>query len=228
MLDFSFSSRSLSKEYSFLFLFSSVENIFLISLFLIKTGERIFRFLLLLSKLEKMFSNFSFSSRLAFFGSRQSLCQNSAVCSIQKGLDNQITSKHIQAPQIRLNTTQIPSDTPRGTPQTSPDNTRRQQMPTDTNRHQQTPADTARLIKKHLAVSAGVCCRLLVSVAVCWCLLLSAGVLCCMEMSVGCLCGCLRVSEWYLWMRGVFGCVWELSVAESLQNRANYAILGKP
>ena len=173
MLDFSFSSRSLSKEYSFLFLFSSVENIFLISLFLIKTGERIFRFLLLLSKLEKMFSNFSFSSRLAFFGSRQSLCQNSAVCSIQKGLDNQITSKHIQAPQIRLNTTQIPSDTPRGTPQTSSDNTRRQQMPTDTSRHQQTLPDSSKNTWQ---------CPL-VSVAVCWSLLLSIGVCCCLLVS---------------------------------------------
>ena len=135
------------------------------------------------------------------------LCQNSAICSVQKGLDTQITLKHIQAPQICLNTTQIPSETPRGTPRIS----RQHKMPTDTNRHQQTPADTARLIKKHLAVFPGVCCRLLVSVAVCWCLLLSAGVLCCMEMSVGCLCGCLRASEWYLWMPVVFRCVWELS-----------------
>ena len=107
-----------------------------------------------------------------------------------------------------LNTTHIPSETPRGTPQ---DISRQHKMPTDTNRHQQTPADTARLIKKHLAVSAGVCCRLLVSFAVYWCLLLCAGVLCCMEMSVGCLCGCPRVSEWYLWMTGFFRCVWELS-----------------
>ena len=110
------------------------------------------------------------------------LCQNSAICSIQKGLDTQITSKHIQAPQICLNTTQIPSDTPRGTPQTSPDNTRRQQMPTDTNRHQQTPTDTSRHCQTHqkapgsvcwcLLPSDGLCCCLLVSVAVRWCLVL--------------------------------------------------------
>ena len=46
---------------------------FLISLSLLKTGVRKFRFLFPLSKLEKLFSTFSFSSRLAFFGSRQSL-----------------------------------------------------------------------------------------------------------------------------------------------------------
>ena len=132
------------------------------------------------------------------------LCQNSAICSIQKELDTQITSKHIQAPQIRLNSLRHPQRYP-------PAISRQYKTPTDANRHQQTPADTARLIKKHLAVSAGVCCRLLVSIAVCWCLLLSAGVLCCMEMSLGCLCGCLGTSEWYLWMPGVFRCVWELS-----------------
>ena len=132
-------------------------------------------------------------SQLNFFFS--GLSKNGIIGSILQGLSAQITPKHIQAPQICRNTTHVPSVTPRGTPQTSPDNTRRQQMPTDTNRHQQTPADTARLIKKHLAVSAGVYCRLLVSVAVCWCLLLSAGVFCCIEMSLGCLCGCLGVSE---------------------------------
>ena len=101
------------------------------------------------------------------------LRQNIAICSIQKGLDTQITSKHIQAPQIRLNTTQIPSDTPRGTPQTSPDNTRRQQMPTDANRHQQTLPDSSK--------SSWQCP--LVSVAVCWSLLLSVAVCCCLSLS---------------------------------------------
>ena len=101
------------------------------------------------------------------------LCQNSAICSVQKGLDTQITPKHIQAPQICLNTTQIPSDTPRGTTQTSPDNTRRQQMPTDTNRHQQTLSDSSK--------STWQCP--LVSVAVCWSLLLSIGVCCCLLVS---------------------------------------------
>ena len=172
-----------------------------------------------------MFSNFSFSSRLAFFGSRQSLCQNSAVCSIQKGLDNQITSKHIQAPQIRLNTTQIPSDTPRGTPQTYPDNTRRQQMPTDTSRHQQTLPDSSKNTWQ---------CPL-VSVAVCWSLLLSIGVCCCLLVSCvvwKCMWGVYVVAWGYL--NGICGCLGFSDVfgsylsAESLQNGANYAIVGQP
>ena len=100
------------------------------------------------------------------------LCQNSAICSVQKGLDTQITLKHIQAPQICLNTTQIPSDTPRGTPQTSPDNTRRQQMPTDTNRHCQTHQKAPGSVRWCLLPSVGLCCCPLVSVAVRWCLVL--------------------------------------------------------
>jgi len=44
-----------------------------ISLSLLETGEREFRFLFLLSKWEKLFSNFSFSSRIDFFASRQPL-----------------------------------------------------------------------------------------------------------------------------------------------------------
>ena len=77
MLNFSFSSRSLSREYTFLFLFSKVENIFSdfsfssrnwgkeihISLSPLEIGEINFIFLFLLSKLEKLVSDFSFSSR---------------------------------------------------------------------------------------------------------------------------------------------------------------------
>ena len=68
---FSFSSRNLRKEKHFLFHFSKVENLFQISLSLLETGERNFRFLFLFSKLEKRISNFSFSSRLDFLASRQ-------------------------------------------------------------------------------------------------------------------------------------------------------------
>ena len=59
-IPFSFSSRKL-------------RIFFQISLSLLKTGERIFRFLLLLLKLEKIVSNFSFSSRLNFLASRHTL-----------------------------------------------------------------------------------------------------------------------------------------------------------
>ena len=90
LLNFSFSSRSLSKEYTFLILISKVDDIFLISLSLYKTGELKFIFLLLLSKLEKLFLNFSFSSRLDFFASRQSLpladcdkCKDRAIIRIE-------------------------------------------------------------------------------------------------------------------------------------------------
>ena len=55
------------------FIFSSLKwRTFLqISLSLLETGERNFRALFLFSKLEKIISNFSFSSRLDFLASRQ-------------------------------------------------------------------------------------------------------------------------------------------------------------
>ena len=73
MLNFSFSSRSLSREYTFLFLFSKVENILFdfsfssrnwgkgiqISLSTLETGEIVIKFLFLFS--------------IGLFGSRQSL-----------------------------------------------------------------------------------------------------------------------------------------------------------
>ena len=89
-LNFSFPSRSLRKEYLFLFLTSKVENLFLnfffssqswrtvfqFSLFLLERGEFfskfsfsswclriVYLFLFLLSKVENLFSNFSFSSQ---------------------------------------------------------------------------------------------------------------------------------------------------------------------
>ena len=48
-----------------------------VAMFPLKTGERNSRFLLLLSKLEKIILNFSFSSRLDFLASRQWLTHSS-------------------------------------------------------------------------------------------------------------------------------------------------------
>ena len=81
------------------------------------------------------------------------------------------------------------------------DANRHQQTPTNTSRHWQTPQKApGRCPLVSVLPSVGLCCCLLLSVAVRWCLLLYGDV-----------CGCLRVYEWYLWMPGVFRCVWDLS-----------------
>ena len=76
-----------------------------------------------------------------------------------------IIVKHIQAPPISINTTQISARHPPDIPQTPPDIPREHDMPTDNNRCQGTYA-------RHTP-TAPVCVLgcLAVSVCVCWCLL---------------------------------------------------------
>ena len=59
------------------------------------------------------------------------------------GLRTQIPPKHIQAPLISMNTTQIPPDNPQISHRHPPDISREHNMPTDANRCQQTLPDTS-------------------------------------------------------------------------------------
>ena len=61
------------REFKFLFLLSKLEKLISNFSFSSRNCDREFRFLFLLSKWEKLFSNFSFSSRIDFFASRQPL-----------------------------------------------------------------------------------------------------------------------------------------------------------
>ena len=102
--------------------------------------------------------------------------------SILQGLRTQMPHKHIQAPRISMNTTQIPPDTPQTYHRHPQDISREHNMPTDANRHRETPQDTDR-------------CCLSMSGGVNWRLLLSVGILCSLEMSGGCLGDVWGVSE---------------------------------
>ena len=102
-------------------------------------------------------------------------------------------------PQTRLSASsfhEYPSDTPRhplNTPQTSPWNSRYQQMTTDDNRWQKTPTDTLR----HWQVLFEYVWRcLLAHFVVCWHLDFPGDV---WGLLRGCLCGVWGVSEWYSW-----------------------------
>ena len=64
---FSFSSRNWARKFEISL--SPLET--RISLSLFEIGEREFRFLFLLTNVEKLFLNFSFSSLMGFFASRQ-------------------------------------------------------------------------------------------------------------------------------------------------------------
>ena len=95
--------------------------------------------------------------------------------------ENPITPKHIWAPPVSINTTQIPPYTPQTSPthpQTSPGNTKYQPTATGTNRHCHTYLNRT-------------CQCLRVSVGVCWGLLASVEILSSLEMSWGCLGGVL-------------------------------------
>ena len=105
--------------------------------------------------------------------------------SILQGLGAQVPSKHIQAPQNSMITTQIPQNTPQTSQRHPPDISREHNIPTDANRHRQTPQNTER---RCLSMSGGVNWRLLLSVCMS----------CSMEMSGGCL--------WDIW--GVSGDIW--------------------
>ena len=120
---------------------------------------------------------------------------------IYRHFDIFIPTKNIRAPQISMNTTQIPQDTPQTPPrhlQRTQNFNRHQQTPTDANRHPQTPSNTDR-------------CCLSKSGRLCWCLLPLVGILCSLEMSWGVWGmsgGYLGVSEWYSWKLEALRCVW--------------------
>ena len=103
----------------------------------------------------------------------------------------QIPPKHIRAPPISINITQIPPDNPR-TPLRHPQGiSREHKTPTDPNRHEQTAPETP------------IYCQVLFEY-VCWCLLASVGVCCCLLAScvlwicLGVSWGCLGVVWGYL------------------------------
>ena len=108
---------------------------------------------------------------------------------ILQGRRTQIPPKHIPSPYISMNTTQIPIDTPLPQtslthPQTSPGNSRSQQMKTDANRHKETPPDTL----GHCQVLFEYVWRCLFGA---WCCLLTSW------LPWRCLGGIWGVSEWY-------------------------------
>ena len=118
-----------------------------------------------------------------------------------QGLKTQLPLKHIWAPPVFMNTTQIPPDTPQTSPKNPSDISRELKMSTDDNMRQQTPPD---ILKQHLSVSEGVW----------WCLLPSVDILISLEMSWGVWGmsrGCLWVFEWHSWKSEVLRCVWGVS-----------------
>ena len=111
------------------------------------------------------------------------------------------TPKHIQAPLISMNTTQISPDTPQISHRHPPDISREQDMQTDNNRRQLTPPD---ILKQCLSVFWGV-----------WrCLLASVGMSCSLDIYGGCLWDVCGVS-WGIWVVfmqiGGVGCIWRVS-----------------
>ena len=103
----------------------------------------------------------------------------------------QIPPKHIRAPPISINITQIPPDNPQ-TPLRHPQGiSREHKTPTDPKRHKQTAPKTP------------IYCQVLFEY-VCWCLLASVGVCCCLLAScvlwicLGVSWGCLGVVWGYL------------------------------
>ena len=103
-----------------------------------------------------------------------------------QGLKTQLPLKHIWAPPVSMNTTQIPPDTPQTSPKHPSDISRELKMSTDDNMRQQTPPD---ILKQHLSVSEGVWGCLLASVGVCGRLLTSWFSWRCLGVSGGCLGG---------------------------------------
>ena len=77
--------------------------------------------------------------------------------------ENPDPPKHIQAPLVARNTTQIHPNTPQIPPRHPPAISSEHKKPTDDNRHQQTPSDQ---LKRHQSVSEGVWGCLLASVVV--------------------------------------------------------------
>ena len=121
-----------------------------------------------------------------------------------QGRRTQIPPKHIWAPLVSMNTTQIPPDTPQTSPRHPSDMSRELKMSTDNNTRQQTPPV---ILQQHLSVSEGVW-------GVCWRLLSSVDILPSLEMSWGVWGmseGCLWVFEWYSWKSEMLECVWGVS-----------------
>ena len=103
--------------------------------------------------------------------------------SLLQGLEAQIPSKHIRAPQTSMITTQIPPNTHQTSQRHPPAISREHNMPTDTARH---PKTLTGAVWVCLAVSIGVCCGLFVC-PVPWI---------CLGGVFGMSNGCLGVSEW--------------------------------
>ena len=128
------------------------------------------------------------------------------------------------APQISINTTQIPSDNPHTPPRYPQDNSREHKTPTETKRHKQTASDSPRHCQ---LLFEYVCWRLLASVCVCWCLLAPCVLRRCLGGVWEVYWGCLMVSEWYLWKSEAVKCVWGVSGLSVLAVRRHSTIFGK-
>ena len=113
------------------------------------------------------------------------LCLNSVFAPYCMDWEPTYPPKHIRAPPISMNTTQICFRHPPDNPVVSPRNTTYQQTPTDTNRHRQTLQDTDRCC---LSMS-GICP--LASVVVCWHVMFPGDVWGCLGDVWGVCGGCL-------------------------------------
>ena len=139
-------------------------------------------------------------------------------------LKTQIPPKHIRAPPVAINTTQIPSDIPNTPPRHAQDISGEHKVPADTHRHKQTPADANRRIQT--AIGSGLGCPRL-SVCVSWFLLASCVLWSCIGGIWGVYGGCLMVSEWYLWKSEALTCVWRVSGLSVLAVQSHNTILAK-
>ena len=86
------------------------------------------------------------------------LCLNSVFAPYCKDWETNIPPKHIRAPPISMNTTQISFRHPPDNPVASPRNTTYQQTPTDTHRHPKTQTGAVCAVWQ---LSLGICCHLL-------------------------------------------------------------------